>query len=178
MSKPKRPQREDYPEDFHGTTAYLYATQDYADELEAEVKRQKGFVGEWEEDSACLPEDQSITDTVTALRNRITELERRVQWYRDKEDIATDRITELKRLKDRTEIEGLYRQRIHQLEGALREGLQIVSNNTDATVTYMRITGWADKYAALAGEQTTPPHDPRYDTVPDVRKPYPGEQIT
>ena len=100
MSKPKRPQREDYPEDFHGTTAYLYATQDYADELEAEVKRQKGFVGEWEEDSACLPEDQSITDTVTALRNRITELEgalretvaivENVEWEDDRDAPTND----------------------------------------------------------------------------------------
>ena len=32
-------------------------------------------VGDHEEDSACLPEDRSVTETVTALRTHVAELE-------------------------------------------------------------------------------------------------------
>ena len=47
------------------------------------------------------------------------------------------------------------RSRIDELEGALRDGLKAVRDGRgDATKTYMKVVDWANKYAALSGEQT------------------------
>ena len=44
-------------------------------EKDTEIERLKMCIEDYEEDCAVLPEDQSVTETVNALRNRIKELE-------------------------------------------------------------------------------------------------------
>ena len=81
--------------------------------------------------------------------------------------IVEDKLTEAERERDelRADLEesnntistlgfGRAKDRITELEGALREVLKAVRDGRgDATNTYMKVDDWANKYAALTGEQ-------------------------
>jgi len=136
MSSTDRPTRPDplYAGNrFQNEDTYLVEEADaYMDELEAKIDL-------WTEG---IERDGTL---LTELRSRIDELEAELltagvamvlsdvpSWAAE---AATKRVTEL--------------------EGALREGIKAVRDGRgDATKTYMKVVDWANKYAALSGEQT------------------------
>ena len=92
MSKPTRPDVQTQYNSPTGPDGWYaeQSTEDYMDEidayvaeLEARIAILETSVSDHEDDSACLPEDQSVTETVMALRSRITELEGALRQTKD-----------------------------------------------------------------------------------------------
>lgn len=93
MSEPKRTcnfcgaklQVSDYSDGLHDCASFLKAERD---RLKAENARLREAVKMWEEDSDVLPEDRSITETVTTLRSKIELLREALAWKMTKEFIG------------------------------------------------------------------------------------------